>query len=108
MFAGEKVLKIVDCMGNWGFVAAAGCLECVRLGVSLRLCCSGIKTLFLMTKRMRAPSLGLDNRDDFLYFLLFAGLICEQLFEWYQGLEEVENSSILDWSSLACKGRNSD
>lgn len=57
----------------------------------------GIRTLFLMTNRMRAPSLGLDNRDDFSYFLLFAGLICEQPFEWYPGLEEVENSLIPDW-----------
>ena len=57
----------------------------------------GIMTLFLITKRMRAPSRGLDNRDDSLYFLLFAGLICEQPFEWYPGLGEVENFLIPDW-----------
>jgi hypothetical protein len=52
---------------------------------------------FFIIKRMEEPPLGLDNRDDPLFYPLFADLNGVSLFEWYQGLGEVESSSFPDW-----------
>ncbi|WP_179195677.1 hypothetical protein [Bacillus sp. OV166] len=85
---------------KFGFSCGCGMMAMCVIGSESTAVLLGIKTLFFMTKRMGTPPLDSDNRDDLLFYLLFAGLIYAQLFEWYHGLGDVESFSILDWSPL--------